>query len=121
MYEVNERTTMLLRVAFFDEDDVAVVPNSSIYRIDDIGTSTVIRASTAMAPLAVTYDITITEEENYIIAERHTYETRRVTVDFRYGAGSVKRGTNEYIYKVKNMYGIETSESASASSSASAS
>ena len=27
MYEVNERSTMLLRVAFFDEDDVAVVPN----------------------------------------------------------------------------------------------
>jgi hypothetical protein len=119
MYEVNERTTMILTVAFFDEDNVAVVPVSSKYRIDDTGSGTAIVGSTTMTPLGTTYALTITEEQNYIVGISHLYETRRVTVDFRYGAGSAKRGTNEYIYKVKNLFGVGTSASSSASASAS--
>ena len=118
---VNERTTLRLTVAFFDEDDVAVVPASANYRVDDVPSGTSIVASTVIAALAVTVPVTITEEQNRIITEAHLYETRRVTVDFRYGAGGAKRGTNEYIYRVKNLPGITTAASASASSSASAS
>lgn len=119
METVNERTTLTVRIAFFDEDDVAVVPISATYRVDDIGSGTAIKGVTNIAALAVTKDIVVTEEQQYIINEANLYESRRMTVDFRYGAGSAKRGTDEYIWKVKNLPGVATSASSSASASAS--
>ena len=118
---VNERSTSILSVSFFDEDDVAVVPASATYRIDDVQSGTAILAATVIGVLAVSVNLHITEEQNRILTESHPYESRRVTVSFRYGAGSAKRGTDEYIYRIKNLYGITTAASASASSSASAS
>jgi hypothetical protein len=120
MDEINERTTYVLTISFYDEDNALVVPNTATYRIDDVTTGTAIKAkATCGAVMASSMDVAITTDQNNMVAENHTYETRRVTVEFTYGSG--KRGTDEYLYKVRNLPGVSTVSSASASISASAS
>lgn len=121
MDEINERTTYVLTISFYDEDNVLVVPATAVYRLDDVTTGTAIRASTTCrAIMASSMDVTISKDENSMVAENHTYETRRVTVVFTYGS-PVKQGTDEYLYKVRNLPGVSTVSSASASISASTS
>ena len=119
MDEINERTSYTLTISFYDEDNVAVVPTTAVYRIDDVTTGTEIRSSTTCGSvMATSMDVLITHDENSMVAENHTYETRRVTVEFTYGSPT-KHGTDEYLYKVRNLPGVSTASSASASASAS--
>ena len=106
METVNERTTSIITVAFFDEDEAAVTPSAASYKIDDIGSSTAILASTAIGALDTTVDLTITAAQNAILSETNLYESRKVTVTWTYGGG--KQGTNEYIYRIKNLSGVTT-------------
>lgn len=119
--ECNERSSLTLTVSFFDEDAVAVTPDSATYRIDSLqGTrGTAVLAATAISPLSTTADLEITSDQNQIIRQRNAYEIKVVTVEFEYGSG--KRGTAEYRYKVLNLYGVVNVASASVSPSASAS
>lgn len=119
METVNERTTLILTVAFFDEDDVACVPSSARYRIDDKTSGTAVLGWTTIAPLAVSVDLHILKGWNSMVSETHQYETRVVTVEFQYGTG--RQGTDEYTYRIKNLYGIAVVASASISASPSAS
>lgn len=119
--EVNERTTLVLTVSFFDEDEVAVTPDTATYRLDSLqGTrGTAVLAATSISPLSTTADLEITSDQNQIIRQRNTYEIKVVTVEFTYDSG--KRGTAEYRYKVLNLYGVVNVASASVSPSASSS
>jgi hypothetical protein len=119
MDEINERCTYILTVSFYDEDDLPVVPNSATYRIDDVTTGTLIVATKAFPSLAASVDVEITKGQNSMIAENHAFETRRVTVVFSYGAA--RQGTDEYLYKVRNLPGVSIIASASLSASVSAS
>lgn len=121
LFEINERTSLTLTVSFFDEDGVAVTPDSATYRIDSLqGTrGTVVLAATAISPLSTTADLEITSDQNQIIRQRNAFEIKVVTVEFNYGVG--KHGTAEYRYKVLNLYGVVNVASASVSPSASAS
>lgn len=119
MDSVNERTTLVLTISFKDEDDLPVVPSAAHYRIDDVASSTVIKAETALAPLASSIDLEILKGWNSMVAESRPYEIRRVTVEFDYGTG--KHGTEEYLYKIVNLYGVTIEASASLSASISAS
>lgn len=119
--EYNERTSLTLTVSFFDEDSVAVTPDSATYRIDSLqGTrGTPVLPATAITPLSTTADIEITSDQNQIIRQRNQFEIKVVTIEFDYGSG--KRGTAEYRYKVLNLYGVVNVASPSVSPSASAS
>lgn len=119
--EVNERTSLTLTVSFFDENEVAVTPDSATYRIDSMqgNRGTAVLAATAISPLSTTADLEITSNQNQIIRQRNPFEIKVVTVEFNYGGG--KRGTAEYRYKVLNLYGVVNVASASLSPSASAS
>jgi hypothetical protein len=117
--EVNERSTLMLTVSFFDEDSVAVTPDAATYRIDDPTSRTNILPATAITPLGVTADLEITSDENRVIRSRSASEVRVLTVEFDYGTG--KHGTAEYRYRVLNLYGVVTVPSASVSPSSSAS
>lgn len=119
--EITERTTLVLTVSFFDEDEVAVTPDSATYRITSLqGTrGTAVLAATAISPLNTTADIEITSDQNQIIRQRNPYEIKVVTIEFEYGSG--KQGTAEYRYRVLNLYGVVNVASASVSPSASAS
>lgn len=122
MYQINERTTLIVTVSFYDEDDVLVVPSAATYRIDDVASNTAIVALTNFTlPLASQVDITIDAEDNAILDSDHQYEVRTMTVEFNYGTPK-KHGTEEYHYRIKQLYGVtDVWASASLSPSASAS
>lgn len=100
---VNEKSNMALAVSFFDDTGAAVTPDSATYRIDDLTSSTVILASTALTPATVV-TIQITSAQNAMVSTANQSEERVVTVEFVYATS--KRGTNEYRYEVKNLYGV---------------
>jgi len=118
--ECNERSTFIVTVSFFDEDNNPVTPESATARIDDKKRHTNIRPATALSPLGTTVDIEISPDENYIIRSRAAYEIRTVTVEYNYDGGT-KHGTAEYRYKLINLYGVVDVPSPSLSPSASAS
>lgn len=117
----NERTTVMLTVSFFDEDEAPVTPDSATYRIDSLqGTrGTAVLPATPISPLGTTAELEITSDQNQIIRQRNTFEIKVVTVEFVYDTD--KRGTAEYKYKVLNLYGVVNVASPSVSPSASAS
>jgi hypothetical protein len=117
--QVNERTSCTITVSWLDEDAAPVTPQSATYRLDDVTSGTVLVAATAIGSLSTTNDIAITKDSNKILSEAHPFETRRLTVEFTYATS--KHGTEEYLYRVKNLFGVETVSSASSSPSASAS
>ena len=104
---VNERSTFVLRVAFFDEDDQPAVPDAVTYRIDDPIVGTAILAPTAVSlgsPAGTTVDLQITSDDNASLDGRQ-YQRRLVTLEWDWEAG---HGTSEYEYFVKNLYGVSS-------------
>lgn len=117
--EVNERSTYLLTVSFFDEDDAPVTPSFATYRIDDESRRTNIQPAAVISPLSTTAELEITSEQNAILRPRSISEVRTVTVEYDYGAG--RHGTAQYKYRLLNLYGVVDVASSSVSPSASAS
>ena len=101
---VNERSTALVDVAFWDEDGVAATPSAASYRIDNASSGTAVLASTALTGLAPTMTIEITPTQNAMGTATNPVEERVVTVDWTYG--SARRGTDEYRYLLRNLGGI---------------
>jgi len=121
---VNENTTMMLRVSFFDEDGDPVVPDGAWYRIDDVRSGTKIvpqggipSASNSpsatedpegMVPfpsLAAVVDIEITAAQNKLVVQRLGTEERLVSVEFDYD-GDSKHGSAEYRYWIKGLANV---------------
>jgi hypothetical protein len=119
---LNERSTLLLQVDFLDENEQPVIPSSAVYRIHDLSSGRVICEDTVISP-ATSVEIHITKDQNRVLSDNQQ-ETRVVTVEFDYGDDG-KHGTDEFLYRLKNLSGIRTlpsrSPSASQSPSASAS
>jgi hypothetical protein len=97
---VNERSSCVLQVAFYDENEDAVIPAAGTYQIDD-GAGTAILAATAFTPSAATHNLQITSAQNRILDATKPSEKRIVTVTYQYGDG--KQGTGDYTYMVKNL------------------
>lgn len=125
MKEVNERTSAIITVSFFNEDEVACTPLSATVRIDDVKSGIVIRATTdvGVIGLVTSINVRVSSRENRIINNVNSSELRILTTEFLYAAsdGETKTGTGEYRFLVKNLLGVVTppSESDSPSSSAS--
>lgn len=104
---VNERSSLVLRVAFFDEDGNAAIPDAVTCRIDDTVQQRIIRPATAVplgSPPEATLDVTITEDENASLDGRQ-YQRRLVTLEWDWEAG---HGTTEFEYFVKGLYGVQS-------------
>ena len=101
---INEKSTMVLNVKFYDEDDVAVIPSAATYRIDAPGeVATVVLTDTAISSLAASVDLIITSAQNASVSSA-PYQERVVTVSWTYAGTKV--GTDEYRYRVKALGGI---------------
>lgn len=102
---INERTTAVVTVNFYDEDGLPVTPDSARYRIDAPNEGLNILGWTAIDPLDPAPDLVITASQN---ACRSTapWSERVVTVDWTYAIS--KSGTAEYRYRVKNLYGVDS-------------
>jgi hypothetical protein len=117
---VNENTTMILRVSFFDEDGDPVVPSGAWYRIDEVkagakivppgGPSASASPSATEDPegmvpfptLASVVDIEVTAAQNKLVTQRLGTEERLVSVEFDYD-GDKKHGSAEYRYWIKGL------------------
>lgn len=122
LFEVNERTSFPLAVAFLDEDSLPVTPTSATYRIDDEASRTAILPVTSFPSLSTTVDLWITSDQNFIVKPRSKYEIRTVTVQYEYESDNGPTpATAQYKYKVVNLYGVVDVPSASLSPSSSAS
>jgi len=102
----NERSTVLVAVAFRDEDGVAVIPTSASYRLDDVRSGVHIIESTALGSLAASMEIEIPHASNTVLDQRREFEQHRLTVQFDYGSG--RRGTNDYVFAVRNLPKIDS-------------
>lgn len=109
--EVNQRGTWITTVDFTNEDGDAVTPTAAVYRIDDIGSGTVVRGNTAIESLSSSIEITWSATDTAILDESHAYETRRLTVFYDYSTG--KHGSpKQYFLNVINLFGITSTSPA---------
>lgn len=100
---VNEKSTLMLTLAFKDEDGVAVIPSSATYRIDAPQEGLTILPATAISSLSSSVSLEITSAQNQAVSSA-PYSERVVTVEFVYSL--TKKGVNEYRYKLKNLTGV---------------
>lgn len=102
---INEKSTLVLNVKFYDEDDVLVVPTAATYRIDaPQASASVVLTATAFPSLASSVDLTITAAQNACQSSA-PYEERVVTVAWTYASGT-KASNDEYRYRLKNLGGV---------------
>ncbi len=101
MEQINENNTIDLELTFYDRDGVLVVPASGHYRIDDLYSNTVIKASTSFIPTSSTHIITIPSSLNTILDVTKFSEIRIVTIDYTYNTSDV--GTTQVKYELLNL------------------
>ncbi len=101
---INEKTTLLVTCAFFDEDGIATTPSAATYRIHDRATGTVIKAVTPLTGLGATKQIEITSAENAMVSSGASSEEHVLTLEWDYGSG--RHGTDEYRFIVRNLVGV---------------
>lgn len=107
LFEVNEKTDLVVTVTFFDEDGLPVSPTAATYRVDDKENHTVLLTTTAFPSLSTSVDLELDGDLNKMVRERHLSEIRTLTVEFDYNTPSgLKHGTAQYRYKVVNLYGV---------------
>ena len=99
---VNEGASRSLRVSFFDDAGVPVVPSSIVYRLDCLTTGAVVVNDASEQPAAV-ITIEITGDQNRIINSEKSREKKRLTVVAGYVGGVEPQ---YFDYWVKNLSGI---------------
>jgi len=102
MKEINEGCTCVVELKFKDENGLDVIPTSGRYNVVDAESGTITQHWTAFAPASATYLAVIPANHNRLIAQEHVRETRVVTVEFTYGAGSYI-GTGEVKYTLLGL------------------
>ena len=95
MKKVNEQTTVVIDIDFYDEDGEPDIPTTGHYRLDDKITGDAIIASTAMTIVDYTYRITIPSASVTIRDTNNESEVKVLTVDWTDG-GYVGRSVIEF-------------------------
>jgi len=98
--KINEGSTAFLTISFYNKLGVLAVPTSATYRIDDVATSTAIKATTPLVG-GSSVELTISPTENRILSQANEYETREVTIIADFGAG--EQMTSSMRYRVTNL------------------
>ena len=102
---VNEGSSSVLLISFLDDKGLGIIPDSGIYRIDDIDSGVNIKKNTVFYPVDTNCEICFSSEDNRIINMDKAYEGRMVTVRWIKSLhDSDVNGTEEYRYNVKKLY-----------------
>jgi len=101
METVNEKSTAVIRMWFYNQDRVPAIPTSVSYTLHDESTGDVIIASTPATTMDYTIDIYIGASYNTIVNDARNYETKVLTITWNFGGGI--SGYAEYKYRVKNL------------------
>lgn len=104
MVVVNENSTAILTLSFYDEENDPIIPTSGRYKVTDKESGTLVTDWTSFNPSASTHDLPITESETTILDSSNNYETRMVWVEYEYGVGG--KGSDLIEYSVKNFDGV---------------
>ena len=108
--ECNERETWITTITFEDQDGDPAIPTTAVYRIDDIGSQTVIRSNTEIAALAASKEVTWTEDDTQIVDSSNSYELRIMTVFWTFSTD--KHGSKVYYLNIKNLYKVTSTSPA---------
>lgn len=100
---VDEKTSAVLTIKFYDRGGVAVVPLSALYQVDNQTTGTAVRVETAL-PAAAQIVLTLTAADNAIVDQSNVRELRRVTVEATLPGGDTVNA--QYDYLVRNLSGV---------------
>jgi hypothetical protein len=103
MDTVNEATTYVVTVSFFDQDNEPVAPDVAAYRLDDESSNTVILDWTSIASPTEATDVIITSAQNTMVSANSESEVHILTVYFTYGGVASLVGTAEYRYMLINL------------------
>ncbi|MCE5192098.1 MAG: hypothetical protein LLG08_10135 [Actinomycetia bacterium] len=101
---VNEDGTIIIDVAFFDEDEVACIPESAAWSLyDDNGTIINSRSDVAISPLADTVHIVLSGDDCQVLGSADSLD-RILFIEWTYNStlGSDLTGTEEVLFSVKN-------------------
>ena len=104
LHEINEKTTLLVTVSFFDDAGAAVTPSAATYRIHDKASGAIIVATTSLAGLSTTKEIEVTSAQNALLNQSDNTEEHILTLTFTYG--SSRQGTSEYRWAVRGLAGV---------------
>jgi len=104
LVSTNERSTVVVTIAFFDEDQVATTPSAATYRLHNRKDGRVILAPTAIGSLSTTNELVITPAQNALVSPGAAVEEHVCTVIFTYGSG--RQGTAECAWLVKGLAGV---------------
>ena len=100
--QVNERCQCKLKLTFYDENNVLLIPTTLSYNIKDMYSDTTIKTVTTVSPSTSSYTITITSAENAILDNTLMVEKRKVTAQWYSGTTLV--GTADYEYDLVNKF-----------------
>jgi hypothetical protein len=101
---VNELSAAQVTVSFFDENGNPMTPATVDYRIDCMTTGKAIQGWITAGPPSQVMTIVVAANQNAIINEGNSYETKCVTVGAN--RGSATEFTSQYLYQVENLPGI---------------
>jgi hypothetical protein len=104
MDSVNEKSTYIVTVSFFDENNAPVTPTAAWYSLYCETTGKDILTETALTGLGTTKDIEITPTQNTMSNPSNLMEQKLLTLRYTYGTG--KQGTAEYRYQLLNLVKI---------------
>jgi archaellum component FlaG (FlaF/FlaG flagellin family) len=96
--EITEETTAYLTVTFYDKNGAASAPASATYQVHDVESGTVMKASTAITPIAATVEIELPGATvNALVNQSNQRERRRVTVTATYGTSDTLNSVYDYL------------------------
>lgn len=100
MYRVNEKSTAIIELTFYDEDGFLDIPTSASYRLDDKATGTAIIGTTSIPVVASTYRLVIANTYITIIDSTNEVETKILTLTW---VDNTYTGQAVYEFEVVNL------------------
>ncbi len=98
---VNEKSTPVLTIDFFDENGDAVIPSKVEYQIDDVASGQSVKAKSEIPVSSSSIDITLSTSDTSIINQSSTAEEKLLTMIYSWGSN--KQLPKEFRYVVKNL------------------
>lgn len=106
MTTINEQTSQTFTAEFYDENNTSITPEIAMYSVHDVGSGTAIIPETQITNISPSVEIEVSTNDNKILTDTNTKETRNLTVQFKYrnSKGELTKGdTIEMYWDVLNL------------------
>lgn len=106
MTTINEQTSQTFTAEFYDENNTPITPEIAMYSVHDVGSGTAIIPKTQIVNLSPSVEIETSTDDNRILTDSNTKETRNLTVQWKYrnSKGELTKGdTIEMYWDIINL------------------